>query len=114
MFYSALRKVSGCVRSKQNACLRLLVLPFGAVVIMAAAPNQAAPSRADCDAALRAARIAVNTLPSGSPSRRFAEFDLVQAKAEENNTEFDDCVDYAAKATDEARHPHHQLSPSTK
>jgi len=58
-------------------------------------------------AALDHARIAVQRLPQGSTSRRFAEFDLVQAAAEGGNGEYDDCLDYTAKAEEEVAHPHH-------
>ncbi len=69
------------------------------------------PTRASCEAAVARARTAMSRLPTGSMAQRFANADLVQAQSEGGNGEFDDCLEYAAKAEDEALHPHHQAKP---
>lgn len=73
-----------------------------------AAVSPPAPTQADCHAALARARTAIKVLAPGTMSRRFADFDLVQAAAEAGNGEFDDCVDYADNALNEAHHPQHE------
>lgn len=90
------------------ACLMLLSgVPAGAAPVQVSAE----PESKSCKAALARAHDAVATLAPGSEARKFADFDLVQAKAEAGNGEFDDCMDYAASALDEVRHPHHLQTP---
>jgi hypothetical protein len=66
-----------------------------------------APSGESCAAAIGAARTLAATLPLGDYSRFFAERDLAQAVAEAGNGEFDDCLEWAARAAQEVRERYH-------
>ncbi|MEJ0047453.1 MAG: hypothetical protein WDN04_16075 [Rhodospirillales bacterium] len=79
------------------------------VLVFGCAGAETLPTKENCRAAIAHARVLANQLAVGSMSRRFADSDLVQAGAEGGNGEFDDCLEYAAKAEDEVRHPHHGL-----
>src|ERR1700730_19279096 len=76
-----------------------------------ALPAPAAPSAASCQTAVEAARSLTDTLPADDLSRRAAESDLVQAMVEAGNGEFDDCLEFAARATDEIKERRHTLQP---
>jgi len=82
------------------------------------APSRAEPAaapiettREDCTRAVAEARALAVTLPADDLSRYFAERHLQQALTEAGNGEFDDCLEWAARASDEARNPRHQLPP---
>ena len=53
-------------------------------------------------------------LPADDLSRYFAERDLHQALVEAGNGEFDDCLDAAARATEEMRERRHTLQPGER
>ena len=53
-------------------------------------------------------------LPVDHLSRYFAERDLHQAMVEAGNGEFDDCLELAARATDEIRERRHVLQPGER
>jgi hypothetical protein len=71
----------------------------------------AEPSREDCEAAVGQARAVAATLPANDLSRYFAERDLHQAMVEAGNGEFDECMEFAARAADELRERRHELPP---
>ena len=74
-----------------------------------ALPAPAAPSAASCQTAVEAARSLTETLPADDLSRRAAESDLAQAMVEAGNGEFDDCLEFAARATLDVRE--HRYGP---
>jgi cellobiose-specific phosphotransferase system component IIA len=57
------------------------------------------------------ARTLAATLPAGDLSRYFAERDLQQALTEAGNGEFDDCLEWVARAKEEVQERHHTLQP---
>jgi hypothetical protein len=71
----------------------------------------AEPGREDCEAAVGQARAVAATLPANDLSRYFAERDLHQAMVEAGNGEFDECMEFAARAADELRERRHELPP---
>jgi hypothetical protein len=71
----------------------------------------AEPSKEDCEAAVGQARAVAATLPANDLSRYFAERDLHQAMVEGGNGEFDECMEFAARAADELRERRHELPP---
>jgi hypothetical protein len=71
----------------------------------------AEPSREDCEAAVGQARAVAAALPANDLSRYFAERDLNQALVEAGNGEFDECMEFAARAADELRERRHELPP---
>ena len=71
----------------------------------------AEPSKEDCEAAVGQARAVAATLPANDLSRYFAERDLHQAMVEAGNGEFDECMEFAARAADELRERRHELPP---
>ncbi|MCK1389191.1 hypothetical protein IVB29_00380 [Bradyrhizobium sp. 1] len=84
-----------------------------------AAPGVAAsalgePTREDCNAAVAEARALAGALPADHLSRYFAERHLLQALAEAGNGEFDECLDMAARASDEVRERRHELRPGER
>lgn len=76
-----------------------------------AAPASEEPTQEDCDAAVAEARALAAGLPPDHLSRYFAERHLHQALVEAGNGEFDECVDMAARASDEVRERRHELQP---
>src|ERR1700730_15482351 len=76
-----------------------------------ALPAPAPPSAASCQTVVEAARSLTETLPADDLSRRAAESDLAQAMVEAGNGEFDDCLEFAARATDEIKERRHTLQP---
>ena len=50
-------------------------------------------------------------LPADDLSRYFAERHLHQSMVEAGNGEFDECLEYAERATDEVREHRHTLQP---
>ncbi|MBW7969607.1 hypothetical protein [Bradyrhizobium sp. BR 10289] len=94
-------------------CALSLLAGLGSV---AAAPDVAVPAsdeptREQCDAAVAQARALAAALPVDHLSRYFAERHLHQAMAEAGNGELDECVDMAARASDEVRERRHELRP---
>lgn len=83
-----------------------------------AAPGTASASdeltREDCDSAVAEARALAASLPPDHLSRYFAERHLHQALVEAGNGEFDECLDMAARASDEVRERRHELRPGEK
>lgn len=57
------------------------------------------------------ARTLAAAMPADDLSRYFAERDLHQALVEAGNGEFDDCLELAARATEETRERRHTLQP---
>jgi len=80
----------------------------------AAAPASEEPTQEDCNAAVAEARALAAALPSDHLSRYFAERHLHQALVEAGNGEFDECLDMAARASDEVRERRHELLPGEK
>lgn len=74
----------------------------------AAAPE---PGGQACEASIAEAQKQTATLPPANPSRYFAERDLLQARSEAGNSEFDDCLEWADRATREVKEQHHRLPP---
>ena len=60
------------------------------------------------------ARAQAAALPADDLSRYFAERDLHQALVEAGNGEFDDCLDAAARATEELHERRHTLQPGER
>ena len=75
---------------------------------------EAEPGKEECVAAVEQARSLAAALPSGDISRYFAERDLHQAMVEAGNGEFDDCLELAARATDEIKERRHVLQPGER
>ena len=69
------------------------------------------PTAESCEAAVGSARSLAESLPAGDLSRRAAESYLVQAKVEAGNGEFDDCIEFAGRASVEVREHRHVLKP---
>lgn len=69
------------------------------------------PTSAECTAEVERARILAETLPAGDLSRRFAERYVLQALTEAGNREFDDCLEWAARARQEVEGHFHKLQP---
>jgi hypothetical protein len=74
----------------------------------------AEPTREGCEAAVEQTRSLATALPADDLSRYFAERDLHQAMIEAGNGEFDDCLEMAARATEEIRERRHTLRPGEK
>jgi hypothetical protein len=91
----------------------VFVLALG-VSCGAVLPCSAEPSRQDCDAAVEEARALAASLPADNLSRYFAERDLHQAMIEAGNGEFDECLEMAARAAEEAKERRHELPPGEK
>ena len=95
-----------------------LLLPVSILIagsLYTDANSQAAePTREGCMAAVSAARQLAETLPADDLSRYFAERHLAQALVEAGNGEFDDCLEWAERATDEVKQHRHQLQPGEK
>jgi hypothetical protein len=81
------------------------------VVLRSAVPASAEPGKQDCDAAVEQARTLAAALPVDNLSRYFAERDLQQALVEAGNGEFDECLEMAVRAADEAKERRHELPP---
>ncbi|SFU97523.1 hypothetical protein SAMN05192541_108291 [Bradyrhizobium arachidis] len=92
--------------------LSFLLAGFGcALATSGAVPASDEPTREDCNAAVAEARALAADLPPDHLSRYFAERHLHQALVEAGNGEFDECVDMAARASDEVRERRHELQP---
>jgi len=76
-----------------------------------AVPVSAEPSKQDCDAAVEQARALAAALPADNLSRYLAERELHQALVEAGNGEFDECLEMAARAAEEAKERRHELPP---
>jgi hypothetical protein len=74
----------------------------------------AEPTKEGCDAAVEQTRALAAALPADDLSRYFAERDLHQAMVEAGNGEFDDCVELAARATEEIKERRHVLQPGER
>lgn len=57
------------------------------------------------------ARSLALALPPGDLTRYFAERHLHQAMIEAGNGEFDECLEWVARATDEVKERRHELQP---
>lgn len=101
---------------------RIAICTFGLLACLgcamatpgAAAPASEEPTREECDAAVAEARALAAGLPAEHLSRYFAERHLHQALVEAGNGEFDECLDMAARASDEVRERRHELLPGEK
>ncbi len=71
----------------------------------------AEPTREECHVAVEKARSLATALSAEDLSRRFAESYLHQAMVEAGNGEFDECLEFAERATDEVREHRHVLQP---
>ena len=92
----------------------LVDLTCGAVTPYNADPVSAEPTKEACEAAVEQTRSLAAALPADDLSRYFAERDLHQAMVEAGNREFDDCLEAAARATDEIKERRHTLQPGEK
>ena len=72
------------------------------------------PTWEDCKAAVGEARALAAELPPDNGSRYFAERHLHQAMVEAGNGEFDECLDMAARATEQVRERRHELPPGER
>ena len=77
-------------------------------------PALTEPTKADCEAEVEQTRSLAAALPADDLSRYFAERDLHQAMVEAGNGEFDDCLEAAARATDEIKERRHTLQPGER
>jgi hypothetical protein len=98
--------------------IRTACLALGALLSGVASPcnadtgsPEAAPTEEACMAAVAKARTLAETLPAGDLSRYFAERDVQQALTEAGNGEFDDCLEWVGRATQEVQERHHTLQP---
>ena len=89
-------------------------LSYGVVSLCIAEPASAEPSKQECDAAIEQARALAAALPADNLSRYFAERELQQAMIEAGNGEFDECLEMAARAAEEAKERRHELPPGEK
>jgi hypothetical protein len=89
-------------------------LACGAAAFCGVNPASAEPTKNDCDAAVGQARALAAALAADDLSRYFAERDLHQAMVEAGNGEFDDCLELAARATDEIKERRHTLQPGER
>jgi hypothetical protein len=119
--FSLFRRVTsgisgGCVLRRMNPLALCLFagLTCGAVTPCGAAPDSAEPTKADCEAAVEQTRSMATALPADDLSRYFAERDLHQAMVEAGNGEFDECLEAAARATEEIKERRHTLQPGEK
>ena len=96
-----------------TVCL-LVGLACGAVTPCSADPVSTEPTKEACEAAVQQTRFLAAALPADDLSRYFAERDLHQAMVEAGNGEFDDCMEAAARATDEIKERRHTLQPGEK
>ena len=98
--------------------MRLLRISLCALCLLvgagAAAPASDEPTWEDCKAAVGEARALAAQLPPDNLSRYFAERHLHQALAEAGNGEFDECVEMAARATEQVRERRHELPPGER
>jgi len=85
--------------------------PATAVVRPMADAADAEPTSADCVAAVDKAQALASVLPVDHPSRYIAERHLHQSVVEAGNGEFDDCLYWAARATDEVNELRHEPRP---
>jgi hypothetical protein len=84
------------------------------VALCSVVPASAEPSKQDCDTAVEQARAFAAALPADNLSRYFAERDLQQALVEAGNGEFDECLEMAGRAAEEAKERRHELPPGEK
>lgn len=89
-------------------------LSCGMAAPNATVPASDEPTREDCNAAVAEARTLAEGLPPDHLSRYFAERHLHQALAEAGNGEFDECLEMAARASDEVRERRHELRPGER
>lgn len=104
------------MRSLRRFGVLAAIAAAGVVGAMAAgradpATPPAEPTQQGCAVAVGAARSLAAALPDDDLSRQFAERDLEQALVEAGNGEFDDCLEWAARASEEVRSHAHQLAP---
>jgi hypothetical protein len=106
----------GCVlrRIIPLALCLLVGLACGAVEPCRADPDSAEPTKEGCQAAVEQTRALAAALPADDLSRYFAERDLHQAMVEAGNGEFDECLEAAARATEEVKERRHTLQPGEK
>jgi hypothetical protein len=87
------------------------MVTVAAVSPAACEPDAAEPTREDCVASMDEARALAAALPAEDLSRYFAERHLQQAQTEAGSGEFDECVEYAERATVEIKERRHRLQP---
>jgi hypothetical protein len=94
-------------------CL-LACIACGAARPCSGQSGSAEQTREGCEAAVAQTRALAAALPADDLSRYFAERDLHQAMVEAGNGEFDDCLELAARATDEIKERRHVLQPGER
>ncbi|WP_210332886.1 hypothetical protein [Methylosinus sp. H3A] len=85
--------------------------PVAAVAEASTEPADAEPTKEDCVSAVDKVRALASALPADHPSRYIAERHLHQSMVEAGNGEFDDCLYWAARASDEVTELRHALRP---
>jgi hypothetical protein len=98
-------------RMSAPALCLFVCLACGAVAPCSATTE---PTKTDCEAAVGQTHALAAALPADDLSRYFAERDLHQAMVEAGNGEFDDCVELAARATEEIKERRHTLQPGER
>src|SRR4051812_12198173 len=88
-----------------------MILAAGLLAGAHARAEEAEPTLEECTKAVTEAHDMASRLSAKSLSRYFAERYLHSAKTEAGNGEFDECVEYAARAVDEIEHRRHWLAP---
>lgn len=78
-----------------------------AAVTAPSPPDDGEPSKEECLAAIDETRALAGALPADHPSRYVAERYLRQSLAEAGNGEYDDCIEWAGRATEEVRERRH-------
>jgi hypothetical protein len=94
-----------------SAPLALCVIASLAASPAHAEAESVEPTSENCVAAVEQARALATALPADDLSRYFAERHLLQAMAEAGNNEFDECLEYAERATIEVKERRHVLQP---
>ena len=102
------------LRNGFSALWLVLGLGCAAVTSGAGASTSSEPTSDDCKAAVAQAGASAAQLPADNVSRYFAERHLQQAMLEAGNGEFDECVEMAARAAEQARERRHELPPGEK
>lgn len=94
-----------------NRAVAMAMLATMLCFAVTAEAEDAEPSLEECTTAMSRAHERLVHLPPKSLSRYFAERYLQSAYAEAGNGEFDECLEYSAKAVEEIETRSHWLAP---
>jgi hypothetical protein len=104
--------MKGCkTRSLFAFAMLSLALLSSSQVMAEAVAEPREPGLQECTKALQDGWDKARTLSAKSLSRHFAERFLQSAEAEAGNGEYDECLEYAEKASDEIDNRRHWLAP---